>query len=76
MAQMSIAELTERLELVDQLYFGRNEMLEPQDLPGRYGRAIKAIDHLAEITKCPTVVTWKKFTLTMRQSLRCGLRSP
>ena len=56
MAHMTIEELTERLELADQLYFGRNEMLEPQDLPGRYGRVIKALDHLVEVTKCPTVV--------------------
>jgi hypothetical protein len=31
-------------------------MQEPQDLPGRYGRAIRAIDRLLEIMKCPSVL--------------------
>src|SRR4051812_26098860 len=31
-------------------------MLEPQDLPGRYGRVIHAIDHLLGVLKCEAVV--------------------
>ena len=40
------ARLAEQLELADQLLFGRETMLDPQDLPGRYGRAVKAVDHV------------------------------
>jgi hypothetical protein len=36
--------LAAQLELADTLYSGRSRMLEPQDLPGRYGRAVAAID--------------------------------
>jgi hypothetical protein len=38
--------LTDRLDLADQLLAGRKTMFAPQDLPGRYGRVIKAIDHV------------------------------
>jgi hypothetical protein len=31
-------------------------MLEPQDLPGRYGRVIKSIDRLLEVIQCESVV--------------------
>jgi hypothetical protein len=31
-------------------------MLEPQDLPGRYGRVIKAIDHVLGVTGCRAVL--------------------
>ena len=31
-------------------------MLEPQDLPGRYGRVIHSIDRLLAAVKCPAVV--------------------
>jgi hypothetical protein len=31
-------------------------MLEPQDLPGRYGRVIKSIDRLLQIIQCESVV--------------------
>lgn len=31
-------------------------MLEPQDLPGRYGRVVKAIDHLLQVMKCESVL--------------------
>ena len=31
-------------------------MLEPQDLPGRFGRAIRAVDHLLQAIDCPAVV--------------------
>jgi hypothetical protein len=51
-----LEHLTERLELVDQLLFGRATMLEPQDLPGRYGRVVKAVDHVLEVMNCESVV--------------------
>ena len=31
-------------------------MFDPQDLPGRYGRVIHALDHLLEVTGCDAVV--------------------
>ncbi len=31
-------------------------MLTPQDLPGRYGRVVRAVDHLLHILQCPSVV--------------------
>ena len=31
-------------------------MLDPQDLPGRFGRAIQAVDHLLQTIDCPAVV--------------------
>jgi hypothetical protein len=45
--------LSERLELADQLLAGRKAMLNPQDLPGRYGRVVKAIDHVLQATGLP-----------------------
>jgi hypothetical protein len=48
--------LTEQLELADELLTGRNHMLEPQDLPGRYGRVVRALDHLLQVTGCAAVV--------------------
>jgi len=48
--------LTEQLEIGDQLLFGRDKMLEPQDLPGRYGRVVRAVDHLLQIMACESVL--------------------
>jgi hypothetical protein len=31
-------------------------MLTPQDLPGRYGRVVRAVDHLLDVLKCPSVL--------------------
>ena len=31
-------------------------MLDPQDLPGRYGRVVHALDHLLQVTDCEAVV--------------------
>jgi hypothetical protein len=41
--------LSRQLELADQLLAGRETMLDPQDLPGRYGRVVKAVDRLLEV---------------------------
>ena len=38
--------LTHQLQLADTLLAGRDRMLEPQDLPGRYGRVVRAIDQV------------------------------
>ena len=38
--------LAEQLELAEQLNAGRETMFEPQDLPGRYGRVVQALDHV------------------------------
>jgi len=42
------AHLIEQLELADQLLAGREIMIEPQDLPGRYGRVVRAIDRVLQ----------------------------
>src|ERR1700680_1080105 len=52
MAGITLEFLAERLELADQLLAGRKTMFEPQDLPGRYGRVIKAIDHVLNTMSC------------------------
>ena len=38
--------VAEQLELADLLRAGRDRMLEPQELPGRYGQVIRALDRL------------------------------
>jgi len=38
------------------LLAGRDTMLEPQDLPGRFGRVVKAIDRLLQVTQCPSAL--------------------
>jgi hypothetical protein len=48
--------LVEQLQLSDQLLAGRDTMLEPQDLPGRFGRVVKAIDRLLQVTQCPSAL--------------------
>jgi hypothetical protein len=45
-----------QLELADLLRAGRDRMLEPQDLPGRYGRAIQALDRVLEAIQGEAVV--------------------
>ena len=44
--RVTLESLTEQLELADELLAGRDRMFEPQDLPGRYGRVVRALDHL------------------------------
>jgi hypothetical protein len=46
----------ERLQLADQLQTGRSTMFDPQDLPGRYGRVIRALDHLLHATGTEAVL--------------------
>lgn len=56
MKPVTLARLTQQLELADQLLAGRATMLEPQDLPGRYGRVVRAVDHLLRITQIEAVL--------------------
>ena len=46
----------QQLALADALLVGRDRMLQPQDLPGRYGRVIKALDQLLHACDCEAVV--------------------
>jgi len=48
--------LAAQLELADALRGGRDRMLEPQDLPGRYGRVIGALDRVLQAVGCAAVV--------------------
>ncbi|MGD0515981.1 MAG: hypothetical protein ABSA26_00465 [Thermoguttaceae bacterium] len=48
--------LVAQLELADALRAGKDTMFNPQDLPGRYGRVIRALDHLLKTTGCEAVV--------------------
>jgi hypothetical protein len=56
MSAVTLDFLAEQLELGEQLRQARGTMFTPQDLPGRYGRVVKAIDHLLEALKCEAVV--------------------
>lgn len=56
MDSTALAHLKERFELAEQLLAGRDTMLEPQDLPGRDGRVIKAINHLLQVTGIEAVL--------------------
>jgi hypothetical protein len=54
--QLTLDILTRQLELADTLLAGRNRMLEPQDLPGRYGRVVRALDQVLSACGCEAVV--------------------
>jgi hypothetical protein len=56
MTRTSLAFLKEQIELNDQLLAGREHMFDPQDLPGRYGRVVRAVDHLLQALKCEAVL--------------------
>jgi hypothetical protein len=56
MASLTIEFLREQLKLGEELLAKRGSMFTPQDLPGRYGRAVKAVDHLLQILGCAAVV--------------------
>jgi hypothetical protein len=56
MSTLSAVFLKEQLELADQLLAGRGTMDHPQDLPGRYGRVVRAIDHLLQAMNCESVL--------------------
>jgi hypothetical protein len=52
MAPVTLSFLQERLALAEQLLAKGAGMLEPQDLPGRYGRVVHAVDHLLQVLNC------------------------
>jgi hypothetical protein len=52
----SLETLTEMVELSEQLLAGRETMLEPQDLPGRFGRAVRAVDHVIQVMQSESVL--------------------
>src|SRR5262245_49155939 len=56
MATVTPAFLKEQLQLADELLAGRSHMLAPQDLPGRYGRVVRAVDHVLQATNCTSVL--------------------
>jgi hypothetical protein len=56
MTGTTLAFLEEQIELSEQLIAGRGQMNNPQDLPGRYGRVVKAVDHLLEVMQCVAVL--------------------
>ena len=66
--------LTERLELADALLAGRDRMFEPQDLPGRYGRVIKAVDHLLRAVGRMEMAQGAARTVDARLKHLAGLR--
>ena len=54
--QIDTTHLAQQLELADALLVGRSHMLEPQDLPGRYGRVVRALDKVLAACDCEAVV--------------------
>lgn len=56
MQPLTLDFLSEQLQLAQELQDGRNTMFEPQDLPGRYGRVIKAVDRVLAATRSGAVV--------------------
>jgi hypothetical protein len=54
--QITAEALTQQLQLADLLLAGRDRMLEPQDLPGRYGRVVKALDQVLHACNCESAV--------------------
>src|SRR5882672_1331521 len=56
MTSASTSLLREQLALAEQLLEWRPHMFNPQDLPGRYGRVVKAVDHLLDVLNCESVL--------------------
>src|SRR5262245_57235186 len=56
MNTVTLEALTERLELADQLLAEGARRFEPEDLPGRYGRVIQAVNHLLRVLACDSVL--------------------
>ena len=56
MPPTTLTFLSEQLELAEQLRLGGHAMEQPQDLPGRYGRVIRAIDHLLQAAQAEAVL--------------------
>src|SRR5262245_60897121 len=56
MAATTLEQITAVVELAEQLQAGRDTMLEPQDLPGRFARAIRAVDRILQLMNCEAVL--------------------
>jgi hypothetical protein len=56
MVHLTAEALTQQLQLADALSAGRDRMLNPQDLPGRYGRVVQALDQVLHACDCESVV--------------------
>jgi hypothetical protein len=56
MTHVAVQQLEEHLALADALRAGRDTMLEPQDLPGRYGHVVKGVDRVLAAIHCEAVV--------------------
>src|SRR5262245_42557525 len=54
--QLTAEMLTQQLELADALLAGRVRRVEPQDVPGRYGRVVRALDQVLSACGCEAVV--------------------
>jgi hypothetical protein len=52
----TLAFITQQLELSEQLRAGRDTMIDPQDLPGRFGRVIHDIDRVLAAIDAPSVL--------------------
>ena len=48
--------LAEQVELSELLLGGKSSMLQPQELPGRYGRVVHAVDRILEVMNCSCVL--------------------
>jgi hypothetical protein len=56
MQQVTLPFLTEQVELAETLQAGRDTMLEPRDLPGRYGRVVRAVERILQATNIEAVL--------------------
>jgi len=56
MRSVNLAFVSEQLELAERLRRDGEHMFEPQDLPGRYGRVVRAVDRLLVATGCVAVL--------------------
>jgi hypothetical protein len=56
MPATTIETLRQQIELSELLQAGRDAMIEPQDLPGRFGRVIADIDRVLAAMDCPCVL--------------------
>jgi aminoglycoside-2''-adenylyltransferase len=56
MRATTIEQLTEILDLADQLREGRDSMQTPQDLPGRFGLVVQAVDRILQAMNCESVL--------------------
>src|SRR5947209_20321434 len=56
MNTVTLGFLKDQLSLGDELRTRRASMFKPQDLPGRYGRVVRAIDHVLQAIRGQAVL--------------------